>query len=232
MGERAAGLMASGDRPGEGVLAERDTLLPWFGPMLEATFAPLFEAEVVAAIPAYRTADRAAGLAVDLGCGNGWYLRRLAARFPHLRGLGLDGFPENVAAADRLAAAEGVADRLTFEAGDLNHFRPPEPPHLIAMNRALHHVWEERRELLQALADHLTAGGALVIWEPAWPQGRATLRQPARRAMAFQNLAEHVQGNRFLHPEEIETELATAGLAARTYRFAGGNEAVVVGTRR
>jgi len=37
MAERAAGLMRTGERPGESVLAERATILPWFGPMLEAT---------------------------------------------------------------------------------------------------------------------------------------------------------------------------------------------------
>ena len=35
MAERAAELMRSGERPGEQVLSERQTILPWFGPMLE-----------------------------------------------------------------------------------------------------------------------------------------------------------------------------------------------------
>ena len=38
MAERAAALMRTGERPGEQVMGERETLLPWFGPMLEASF--------------------------------------------------------------------------------------------------------------------------------------------------------------------------------------------------
>lgn len=39
MAERAAALMRTGERPGEQVMGERETLLPWFGPMLEASFS-------------------------------------------------------------------------------------------------------------------------------------------------------------------------------------------------
>ena len=81
MAERAAGLMRSGERPGEQVMAERETVLPWFGPMLEANFAAFLRARRSA--PACRSSPRwtrAAGWSVDLGCGNGWYLRALARR--------------------------------------------------------------------------------------------------------------------------------------------------------
>lgn len=42
MAERAAACMRTGERPGEVVLGERKTILPWFGSMIEANFAPLF----------------------------------------------------------------------------------------------------------------------------------------------------------------------------------------------
>ena len=49
--------------------------------------------------------------------------------------------------------------------------------------------------------------------------------------MAFQNLSEHVQGNHFLRPQEIEAEFHKVGMQAQVYTFMNGNEAVVVGTR-
>jgi SAM-dependent methyltransferase len=231
MAERAAGLMATGERPGEAVLGERATLLPWFGPMLEATFGPLFEREVLPGVPVYREVDARGGVVVDLGCGNGWYLRRLAARHPHLRGVGLDGFRENVDHARRAAEAEGLADRLEFREGDIHDFRLDAPADLVAMNRALHHVWDRRDEVFAALRDHLKPGGAAVVWEPRWPDDVAALREPRRRAMAFQNLSEHVQGNRFLRPGEVEAAFRAAGMEAETFLFAGGDEMVVVGRR-
>lgn len=232
MAERAAFFSATGARPGEGVLAERETILPLFGPMLEQTFAPIFAAEIVETIPAFAELDRRHGTAVDLGCGNGWYLRALARRFRGLHGIGLDGFEENVVQARRLAEAEGLGARLAFRAGDLRHFTVDEPVDLIAMNRALHHVWEAgRREVFEILRDHLRPGGAAVIWEPAWPAERSTLRSPPFRMMAVQNLSEHVQGNHFLRPDEIEAAFAEVGMRAETYRFREGSEAVVVGRR-
>jgi len=231
MAERAAELMRTGERPGEQVLAERATILPWFGPMLERNFAPLFEREILPALPVFRRVDERGGLAVDLGCGNGWYLRALARRCPHLRGIGLDGFAENVRQATALAAKAGLAEQLEFRQGDLHHFTVGEPVDLIAMNRALHHVWDEKEDAVRILAEHLAPGGAAAVWEPRWPDDPAALRLGPLRRMAFQNLSEHVQGNRVLRPAEITAEFERAGLATAVHLFADGHEMVIVGTR-
>ena len=232
MADRAASCMRSGERPGEGVLSERPLLAEFFGPMLETRFGGMFRRSILDQLPLYEEIDARGGLVVDLGCGNGWYLRALASRFPQLRGLGLDGMPVNIQGAQDLARSQGVSDRLEFRLGDLHDLQLDEPVSAFVMNRALHHVWERREALLQALAARLEPGGSVVIWEPRWPDERAALTAPPLRAMAWQNLAEHVQGNRFLRPAEIEAALEAAGFGARTLLFAEGNEAVVVGTRR
>lgn len=231
MAERAAGLAASGARPGERILAERDSLLPWFGPMLEANFAPLLEREILPGVEEFAEMDRRAGLAVDLGCGNGWYLRRLLQRFPHLRGIGLDAMEENIVQAVVAAEAAGLDDRLQFRQGDLHNFAVEEAADLIAMNRALHHVWESGLEVFDILHRQLRPGGIAVIWEPNWPAERRRLREPAYRAMAFQNLAEHVQGNHFLQAYEIQEQFERRGMKTKVYTFAGGREAVIVARR-
>ncbi len=232
MAERAAGLLQSGERPGEAVLAERATILPWFGPMLESGFGSLFEKTICPAIPAFAEVDARSGLVLDLGCGNGWYLRVLARRFAQLRGLGLDGFDENVTQARERARSEGFAGRLRFEQGDIHDFTLEEPADLIAMNRALHHVWEhDRNGIFAWLHDNLKPGGYAVIWEPAWPAERSALRDPARRALSFQNLSEHIQGNHLLQPEEIVAAFTGQGMQSQVYRFAGDNEAVIVARR-
>ena len=231
MAERAAALMKTGERPGESVLAERETILPWFGPMLEAQFGPVFERTIMPALKVYEQAARRGGFAIDLGCGNGWYLMRLARAYPGLRCLGIDGFEENVAQASSRAAAAGLADRVRFAKGDIYGFESPEPADIIALNRALHHVWDEKETVFRILHDHLKPGGAAVIWEPHWPAERAALREPQRRMVAFQNLTEHVQGNHFLRPAEIAEAFRAAGLVPEVFDFLDGREAVVVGTR-
>jgi trans-aconitate methyltransferase len=199
--------------------------------MLEASFGGLFAREILPNLAVFRELDSRGGVAVDLGCGNGWYLRKLAAQFPKISGIGLDGFAENVRQAEDAARAEGLASRLSFREGDIHHFDVGTAVSLIAMNRALHHVWEERADVFDRLRSALAPGGSVVIWEPRWPSDIAALRDPRRRGMAFQNLSEHVQGNHFLRPDEIESAMRGAGLEPETHLFADGNEAVVVGTR-
>ncbi|MDH5445028.1 MAG: class I SAM-dependent methyltransferase [Gammaproteobacteria bacterium] len=232
MAERAAELMPSGERPGERVLAERKTVLPWFGPMLEGMFGPFLESDIIPNVPAYQEVDARQGLAVDLGCGNGWYLRGLAKRLPNLRGIGLDGFDENIRQASELAEQAGIADRVSFKPGDINHFGITEQADLIAMNRALHHVWDQKENVFRIMKEHLKPDGVVIIWEPNWPEQRSLLREPGRRGMAFQNLSEHVQGNHFLRPDEIVGEFERVGMQAEVYLFGDDREAVVVGRNR
>ncbi len=229
MSERAATLIKTGERPGEKVLAERESILPLFGPMLEAMFSGVFEQQILPNVPVYREVDEKGGLAVDLGCGNGWYLRKIIARFPHLRGVGLDGFEENINQATEIAKRDGLSDRLKFMKGDIYHFTIGEPVDLIAMNRALHHVWAKKDDVFRILKEHLKAGGSAVIWEPNWPKNRSELQDPMKKGMAFQNLAEYIQGNHFLRPEEIEAEFQNIGMKTEVYFFANGNESVIVG---
>ncbi len=235
MADRATMLMRTGERPGEQVLEEREAVNPLFGPMMEVTFGPFFERHILPQVAAFARIDARGGLAVDLGCGNGWFLRRLVKGCPHLRGLGMDMSAERIDQATALTEDAGLADRLSFKLGDLYHFASAEPVDLIAMNRALHHVWGQdearRRDVFRMLHNHLAPGGSAVIWEPVWPADRAELREPGKRGLAFQNLAEHIQGNRFLRPEEIVAELERAGLRAEVHLFGEGKESVIVGTR-
>ncbi len=230
MAERAAGLMRTGERPGEVVLAERESILPWFGPMLEAQFGPVFEKTIMPGLKVYEEAALRQGLAVDLGCGNGWYLVRLAARFPQLRCLGVDGFEENIRQAQARARELGLADRVHFRTGDIYSFENEEKADIIALNRALHHVWDEKAQVFSLLKRHLKPKGSAVIWEPHWPHDRHLLRQPTHRMMAFQNLTEHVQGNHFLMPVEIADAFSEVGLTPTIHSFLDGREAVVTGT--
>ena len=232
MALRSASLMRSGERPGETVMAEVETLLPWFGAMLEGAFARFFEEKICPDVPIFAEINERGGLVVDLGCGNGWYLRALARRCGSLRGLGLDAFEENVAQATRLAQEEGLGARLHFIQGDAKEFKLDQPADLIAMNRALHHVWEGGvAPFIRRLRDSLRPGGAVVIWEPDWPSDRSILRKPALRGLALQNLNEHVQGNHLLRADEIAEAFAAEGLAPEISRFADGIEAIIVARR-
>jgi SAM-dependent methyltransferase len=229
MAERAADFMKDGRRPGEEVLFERPTIAPWFGAMLEANFGPFFEKTVLPALDLYQAVDAEGGLVLDLGCGNGWYLRRLARKYANLRGIGVDGFAGNVEAATARAREEGLLGRLSFQVGDARGVGLTEKADVIVLNRALHHMWEAGiGEFLDHLAGLAKLGGWLVIWEPNWPKERSRLREPAFARMSFQNLSEYVQGNHLLAAEEIAEALAAAGLGSPEIKlFAEGTEAII-----
>ncbi len=229
MADRAAELMLTGERPGEKVLTERKNILPWFGAMLETSFSGIFEKEICPSIKIFSDIDKRGGTVVDLGCGNGWYLRSLAKRCHHIQGIGLDGFEENVRRAKNLAHKEGLDHRLSFQVGDIKAFSQKGAADIIAMNRALHHVWDEKEAVFRILKEHLKPDGAVVIWEPAWPQKIQDLRETRRRPLAVQNLGEHVQGNHLLRPDEIVEAFRAVGMKSEINLFGEGAEAVIVG---
>jgi SAM-dependent methyltransferase len=233
MADATSAALQSGEIPGERVLDRVETLGPWFGPMLEASFGPMFEAHVLPAVTELAAAGAEGGLVVDLGCGNGWYLRRLLARFPALRGHGLDPNPLAVSAARDAAAQAGLTDRLTFAQGTFDDAAPLAPARLVVMNRALHHVWGAGPEAVaQRLYERVAPGGAVLLWEPRWPDDPSGLGgHPRRRGMAFMGLVEHLQGNHLLRPVEVEAALGAAGFVPHTHLLMDETEMVVVGRR-
>jgi SAM-dependent methyltransferase len=59
---------------------------------------------------------------LDLGCGGGRMLVDVCLRHPKIHGVGLDIAPAAIESARKLAASEGLADRLDFVVGDA--FKP------------------------------------------------------------------------------------------------------------
>ena len=83
---------------------------------------PVYRAEIgswFAAVPglAERFAEGTARV-LDIGCGAGWSSVSIAHAYPGVTVDGVDLDPGSIQAAQRVAAAEGVADRVTFEVRD------------------------------------------------------------------------------------------------------------------
>jgi 2-polyprenyl-6-hydroxyphenyl methylase / 3-demethylubiquinone-9 3-methyltransferase len=111
------------------------------------------------------TIDRHAGRAgrvLDVGCGTGFLLERLAER--GYRGIGVDLSPESVAHASRRLEEVGAADRMSAVVGSA--YEPPEGPFdLICLTDVLEHL-EDPRACLRALAARLAPGGLVVVSTP------------------------------------------------------------------
>jgi SAM-dependent methyltransferase len=111
------------------------------------------------------TIDRYAGRGgrvLDVGCGTGFLLERLAER--GYSGVGVDLSPESVEHARRRLREIGAADRLTAVVGSA--YEPPEGPFdLIALTDVLEHL-EDPRACLRALREQMAPTGLLVISTP------------------------------------------------------------------
>lgn len=225
-------LFRTGHRPGSAALIDPE-ILPWFGQLLEGKHRSLFEEEILPGVPLFaELAEReGASLILDLGCGNGWLLRSLLCRFPRWRGIGIDREAARIAQGREAAEAAGLSERMELVEADLFSWRSREPAHLVIVSRVLHHLWSERKRLFAQLDRIVREDGALLLWEPCWPGELRSLRDPARRSLAFQNLHEYAQGARLLSSVELTQGVEEAGWKADAYLFAGGAELVVLGRR-
>lgn len=99
---------------------------------------------------------------VDVGCAQGDLAAQIALANPHLNGIGFD-LPPVGPIFDRYVDKAGVADRLSFAAGDF--FKQPIPEADVVLMGHILHDWDlaEKRQLIQKAFDALPKGGALVV---------------------------------------------------------------------
>lgn len=103
----------------------------------------------------------------DFGCGEGWAGIYLAEGYPSVTVDGFDLDDASIAAAQRLAAERGVAERVRFEVRDIADERLVDRYDLILACEVVHDLPDPVRALAamrRALAD---GGGVLVIDERA-----------------------------------------------------------------
>lgn len=126
----------------------------------DAVFSKLFDNYVA------RTGLARASKILEVGCGTGAMLRRLA-RDHQFSGttLGIDHCDEFIAAARRLSEEEGFTNKLRFQVGDAHglNFVAGEFDAVIA-HTILSHVTEPT-QVLQEMARVLEVGGTLIVFD-------------------------------------------------------------------
>lgn len=161
------------------------------------------------------TIDRLApggGRVLDVGCGTGFLLERLAER--PFEGVGIDLSPESVALAQARLTELGAADRLRAEVGSA--YDPPEGPFdLIALTDVLEHL-ERPRDTLRALREQLAPGGLIVVSTPNRRSLPGARRFLAERGLPIRlNLAPIDNWQTWT---DLESHGAAAGLVAVSRR--------------
>lgn len=125
---------------------------------------------------------------LELGCGPGFYARRLAARFPGMQVVGLDRSPAQLARA-RARLIEPALSNCEFQLGDATALRYPTASlDVVVASRLLAAVEHPLRVIAEAYRV-LAPGGRCFVAEPRSPLRAAipirTLRLAARLASSL-----------------------------------------------
>lgn len=118
----------------------------------------------------------APGRIVDLGCGPGNSTAVLAERWPRAHIEGIDNAEEMIKAARRAAPA------LSFEVGDIAHWKPESAYNLVFSNAALQWV-EDHGDIYPRLFSSVAPGGAFAAQVPC--NKEAPAHQEMRRIAAL-----------------------------------------------
>ena len=115
--------------------------------------------------------------AVDLGCGGGAWLTRLAAAFPGARFVGVDtsaaALEEARAAADHL----GCGDRITWLEGDAATVEVGR--HEVVLCVGASHAFGGLDGTLRAVRDRLKPGGSVLLGDTIWERPPSDAAQEA-----------------------------------------------------
>lgn len=152
---------------------------------------------------------------LELGCGSGEILRRLA---PNIRkGIGVER------RADALAAArQGAPENLSFFEGDFFSFPLPKGTSVVVMHDVLRHLpTPQQRALLERLGTELSDRGLLVIGDVIWSCPPEQLDEPEQYGSDLKCAPS---------AEALEAMVRSAGFLPDLHRF-GPGRAVMIALR-
>ncbi len=148
---------------------------------------------------------------LDVGCGTGWLLRRMARRYAGITGLGVDLAPRMVEAARERARVEAVAG-LSFVAGDWMRIDPRllveansiESADLVCCVSAFHY-FSDPALAIEKMFRVTSPGGRLLLLDRARDRSLMTLLWEAIHRLLLRDIV------RFYRSEELVALVESAG---------------------
>ena len=177
-----------------------------------------------------------AGPVLDLGCGPGDIGFRFAARFPDAEIIGVDGAPAMLALAQQRKVSDAVlGPRMNFVEGLLPDAPVPTLTYAAIISNSLLHHLHDPAVLWEMVNRHAGSDTYIFIADLFRPQSTAAARHLVEQYAATEP---EVLRRDFFHslcaafePDEIEAQLATAGLHGLSVDLLGDRHLVVHGLK-
>jgi len=179
------------------------------------TLPRMFLDAVVPKLPDLAARLEAGARILDVGCGGGYAIVEFAARYPHVRCVGIDVEPTSIGLAQALIRSRGLTDRVEGRVVDGAAW-PEEFAgafDLVTTFLVLHEIapWL-KDDVIRLCAWALRPGGQLLIFDERYPSGPGELRDPAQIFAVMAQWYEVTWGNIVNTREEIHALLARQGL--------------------
>lgn len=102
---------------------------------------------------------------IDVGCGHGGYLQRIAQEYPHIKMVGIDKHPHVVESAEKVCES---LENVNIIHADVNEWNPPSKENdLVMMNNIMHYVAPDKRfDLVAKMSKWLHKTGKIIIITP------------------------------------------------------------------
>lgn len=164
---------------------------------------------------------------VDVGTAQGDLATQVALKNPHLRGLGFD-LAEVAPIFEDYIASAGVADRVTFSAG--NFFEDDLPKADVVLMGHILHDWDlpTKKTLIGKAFDALPPGGSLVVYEAIIDDDRS---QNAFGLMMSLNMLIETPGGFDYTGADCSAWMREAGFSAIRVEPLEGPDSMVVGIK-
>ena len=116
---------------------------------------------------------------LDLGCGEGVFLKELLSMNPHSSGIGVEIQPSIADVAKAEMRDAGLGERVRIHVGDVRNFKTDRRFDIVLINSLLHYLPEKQRgSIVKKSHGWLKTGGCVAILEQPGYEGTALRKRP------------------------------------------------------